>query len=64
MSDSQAQELIDYADSIYLQFGARDVVHGLNSKRVDDIAYEASKYSIQLIPCPVRHLGQSMLLKS
>lgn len=57
MSDSQAQELIDYADQIYLQFGARDVVHGLNTKRVDDIAYEASKYSIQLIPCPVRHLG-------
>jgi len=57
MSDSQAQELIDYADQIYLEFGATKVVHGLNTKRVDDIAYEASKYSIQLIPCPVRHLG-------
>lgn len=57
MSEEEAQELIDYADDIYLQFGARDMVYGLENKRVDDIMYEASKYSIQLIPCPVRHLG-------
>lgn len=57
MSDAAAQKMIDYADEIYLEFGARDVVHGLDNRRVEDISYEASKYSIQLIPCPVRHLG-------
>lgn len=57
MSEEEAQKLIDYADEIYLQFGASPIVHGLDNKRVDDIMYEASKYGIQLIPCPVRHLG-------
>lgn len=57
MAESQAQELINYADSIYLKFGANEEVHGLDRRKIDDIMYEASKYSIQLIPCPVRHLG-------
>jgi uncharacterized FAD-dependent dehydrogenase len=63
MSHEKAQELIDYADNIYLQFGARDVVYGLNTKKIDDITYEASKHSIQLIPCPVRHLGTEHAFK-
>ncbi len=53
----KAQELIYDADKIYMKFGAPDVVHGLNDKKVDEIAYEASKHNIRLIPCPVRHLG-------
>lgn len=57
MSRQEAVDLIHYADSIYKDFGAQDVVYGLDNKRVEDIMYEASKYSIQLIPCPVRHLG-------
>lgn len=57
MSESEALELINYADSIYLSFGAQQEVHGLNNKVVDDIKYEASKHNIRLIPCPVRHLG-------
>ncbi|NLL19469.1 MAG: FAD-dependent oxidoreductase [Clostridia bacterium] len=60
MSFEDAQSLIDYADSIYLDFGASDTVYGLNTKRVEDIMYEASKYSIKLIPCPVRHLGTEL----
>lgn len=57
ISEDRARELISYADSIYLRFGAREVVHGLNTKIVDDLIYEASRYNIQLVPCPVRHLG-------
>ena len=57
MDDKQAKNLIKYADSIYLSFGAQSEVHGLNSRTIDDIKYEASKHNIQLIPCPVRHLG-------
>lgn len=60
MSEQEAQKLIDYTDQIYLQFGARDVVHGLDNKRVEDIMYEASKHSIQLLPCAVRHLGTEL----
>lgn len=57
MSQREAQELIDYADSIYLKFGAQEEIHGLNHRVIDDVKYEASKHNIMLIPCPVRHLG-------
>lgn len=57
MDDKQAKTLIKYADSIYLSFGAQSEIHGLNSRTIEDIKYEASKHNIQLIPCPVRHLG-------
>lgn len=57
VSEETARELIKYADDIYLRFGAREEVHGLNTRKVDDLMYEASRYNIQLVPCPVRHLG-------
>ncbi|MCL6613283.1 MAG: FAD-dependent oxidoreductase [Firmicutes bacterium] len=60
MGWEEVQDLIHYADQIYLQFGARREVYGLDERRVEDLAYEASKYNIQLIPCPVRHLGTEL----
>jgi uncharacterized FAD-dependent dehydrogenase len=57
MDEDLVKELIAYADMIYLEFGARLEVYGLNNKHIDDLVYEASKFNIQLIPCPVRHLG-------
>ncbi|MCL2867166.1 MAG: FAD-dependent oxidoreductase, partial [Clostridia bacterium] len=57
MKPEQAQDLIHYADGIFLQFGAPDEVHGLDDKKVEEIAYEASRYHMRLIPCPVRHMG-------
>ncbi|NMA01520.1 MAG: NAD(P)/FAD-dependent oxidoreductase [Clostridia bacterium] len=57
MSQQEAQDLINYADQYYLNFGASPDVYGLNNQVIDDISYEASKYDIKLIPCPVRHLG-------
>lgn len=53
----RAMEYIRHADELYLRFGASQTVHGLNNARVDEIAYEASRHSIYLVPCPVRHLG-------
>lgn len=57
LGQAPSQELIHYADKIYLEFGANTTVYGLNSTRADDIAYEASKHDLQLVACPVRHLG-------
>ncbi len=53
----RAMDYIHRADDIYLRFGASKTVHGLNNSRVDEIAYEASRHNIRLVPCPVRHLG-------
>jgi len=60
MKEEQAQELIDYADSIYRGFGAQETVYGLDNRRVEEIQYEASRHNIQLIHCPVRHLGTEL----
>ena len=57
ISNETVQEYINYADEMFLRFGATKKVHGLNSKKVDDLIYEASRYNIQLVPCPVRHMG-------
>ncbi|HRT81933.1 MAG TPA: FAD-dependent oxidoreductase [Oscillospiraceae bacterium] len=51
------RKLIKYTDQIYLEHGAPDLVHGLNDKKAEEIAYECSKHNIKLIRCPVRHLG-------
>lgn len=53
----EAQKLIDYADEVYVGFGAPDTVHGRNDPKVAEIAYEASRHNIHLVRCPVRHMG-------
>ncbi|SDG79339.1 NAD(P)/FAD-dependent oxidoreductase [Desulfosporosinus hippei] len=60
MREDQAQDLIDYADSIYRHFGAQETVYGLDNRRVEEIEYEASRHNITLIHCPVRHLGTEL----
>ena len=59
-SEDEAQELINYCDKIYLNFGANEKIHGLNNDRVEEIKYEASKHNIRLVECPVRHLGTEL----
>jgi len=63
ISEDALKEYIDYADQIYLRFGANKEVYGLNNKKVDDLMYEASRYNIKLIPCPVRHLGTDLSIE-
>ena len=55
--EAEAQALIDYADSVYVGFGAPDAVHGKGDPKVAEIAYEASRHNIHLVRCPVRHMG-------
>ena len=53
----KAMQLIEEADQYYLKFGADETIEGLDEKKIDEIAYEASKHNIKLIRCPIRHLG-------
>lgn len=59
-SEDESKKLIKYCDDIYMKFGANEKVHGLNSDKVDEIKYEASKHNIRLVECPVRHLGTEL----
>ncbi|MDR1025041.1 MAG: hypothetical protein LBL56_04885, partial [Treponema sp.] len=52
------QELIDYTDSVYLEFGAVPVVEGLDKfEETKDIRRRAIKAGLKLVDCPIRHLG-------
>ena len=53
-----AQELIDYTDKVYLEFGADDHVEGLgNTEEVKNIRKRAIRAGLKLVDCPIRHLG-------
>jgi uncharacterized FAD-dependent dehydrogenase len=53
-----AQELINYTDSIYLEFGAVPSVEGLDKfEETKDIRRRAIKAGLKLVDCPIRHLG-------
>lgn len=53
-----AQETIDYADSIYLEFGADTHIEGINnSAEVKEIRMRAIQAGLKLVDCPIRHMG-------
>ena len=53
-----AQELIDYTDKIYLEFGADPHVEGVyEGPDIKDIRKRAIQAGLQLVDCPIRHLG-------
>ncbi len=53
-----AQELIDYTDKIYLEFGADPHVEGIyKGEDIKDIRKRAIQAGLQLVDCPIRHLG-------
>ncbi|MGN1100067.1 MAG: NAD(P)/FAD-dependent oxidoreductase, partial [Christensenellales bacterium] len=58
IGEGLAQELIDYTDKIYLEFGADEHVEGINnSDDVKEIRKRAIKAGLKLVDCPIRHMG-------
>lgn len=58
IGDDLAQEMIDYTDGIYLEFGADSHVEGVsNADEVKDIRKRAIQAGLKLVDCPIRHLG-------
>ena len=53
-----AQKLIDYTDKIYLEFGADPHIEGVyQGQEIKDIRKRAIQAGLQLVDCPIRHLG-------
>ena len=53
-----AQELIDYTDKIYLEFGADPHVEGIyTGEDIKEIRKNAIHAGLKLVDCPIRHLG-------
>jgi Uncharacterized FAD-dependent dehydrogenases len=52
------EETIEYADSIYLEYGADTRVEGVeNQEKIKDIRKRAILAGLKLVDCPIRHLG-------
>ena len=53
-----AQETIDYADQIYLEFGADEHIEGLgHEEERKEIRRRAIQAGLKLVDCPIRHMG-------
>ena len=58
VGEDTVQELISYADGIYLEFGADTHVEGVdNDEEVKKIRMRAIQAGLKLVDCPIRHLG-------
>jgi uncharacterized FAD-dependent dehydrogenase len=52
------QELINYTDKIYLEFGADSRVEGVEAKEeIKEVRRKAIEAGLKLVDCPIRHLG-------
>ena len=53
-----AQETINYADQIYLEFGADEHIEGLgHEEERKEIRRRAIQAGLKLVDCPIRHMG-------
>ncbi len=58
IGENHAQDLIDYTDKIYLEFGADPHVEGIyDGEEIKDIRKRAIGAGLKLVDCPIRHLG-------
>ena len=55
--DQKLSKLIEYADNIYLNFGAPKRLYGVDEDEVEDIGKRATLTNLKLIPNRLRHLG-------
>lgn len=58
IGNKQTKQLIDYCDSIYMDFGADTYIAGVeNKEEIKKIKDKSLKNDINLIDIPIRHLG-------
>ena len=57
VSVKELADLIDYADRIYLKFGATEHVYGEDVEKVDQIERNASLAGLKLVRQKIRHMG-------
>ncbi len=51
------EELLDYADGLWLEFGATTEIHGPDPDTAAELSREATLAGMRLIPMNIRHLG-------
>ena len=63
VSPKRADQLIDYVDRIFLQFGAPEKVYGTDTAKIENIAHKATLAGMTLLPGRVRHMGTELCSK-
>ena len=54
---AELEELVDYADELWLEFGATTEVHGPDPDTAAALEREATLAGMKLVPMRIRHLG-------
>ena len=57
VSSRELSDLIDYADRVYLKFGATERVYGESTEQVDEIERKAALAGLKLVRQKIRHMG-------
>ena len=58
VGEAYAQEMIDYTDRIYLEFGADEHIEGMDHpEEIKRIRKRAIQAGLKLVDCPIRHMG-------
>lgn len=53
----ELEQLIDYCDGLWLEFGATTDVHGPDAATATTLQHEATLAGMKLVPMAIRHLG-------
>ena len=54
---SELEELVEYADSMWVDYGATSEVHGPDPDTAAELQHEATLAGMKLVPMRIRHLG-------
>jgi uncharacterized FAD-dependent dehydrogenase len=57
LPEAELERLVQDVDSVWVQHGAPEKVHGTASRKVEEIAREATRHGLTLVASPVRHMG-------
>ena len=58
IGEELTQDLINYTDGIYLEFGADTKIEGItHTDKIKEIRRRAIQAGLKLVDCPIRHLG-------
>lgn len=58
IGNQSLEQLINYVDKIYLNFGAPEIVYGLDKEEeIREIGRQAMLSELKLVPAPIRHMG-------
>jgi len=53
----EVEELIKIVDSVYVHYGATEVVHGQKMDEVERLQKDAARAGLRLVADPIRHMG-------